>query len=61
MLEAILHKELSYKIQGILIEVRRMFGPGHKEQIYCNVIEELLQRDNMRWLQNCFVTKFRYF
>ncbi len=39
----LLYKELSFKLQGILIEVRKNFGPGHKEIIYRNaLIEELI-------------------
>ena len=38
----ILHKDLCYKIQGILMETRRLYGPGHKEIVYCNSVEELL-------------------
>lgn len=45
----ILHKELSYKVQGILMAVRKMYGSGHKEQVYCNAIEEFLQRDGIKY------------
>jgi len=38
----ILHKKLSYKIQGIFMEIRRVYGPGLKEKVYCNLIEEYL-------------------
>ncbi|MFH1427050.1 MAG: GxxExxY protein [Patescibacteria group bacterium] len=47
----IIHKELSYEIQGILMEVRKMYGPGHKEKVYCNVIEELLHRSKIKYLR----------
>ncbi len=47
--EGILYKDLSYKVQGILIEVRRLYGSGHKEKVYCNAIEELLQRSNINY------------
>lgn len=36
------YKELSYKLQGIFFEVRKDFGPGHKELVYQNAIEEEL-------------------
>lgn len=49
--EKILHKELSYKIQGILMEVRKMYGPGFKEIIYCNAIEELLKNYSINYLR----------
>ena len=45
----IIHKELSYKIQGILMEVRKMYGPGHKEKVYNNGIEELLQLNRINY------------
>lgn len=38
----LLFKDLSFKIQGILMEIRRTYGSGHKERVYCNAIEELL-------------------
>ncbi|MFH1822787.1 MAG: GxxExxY protein [Patescibacteria group bacterium] len=47
----IIHKELSYEIQGILMEVRKIYGPGHKEKVYCNTIEELLQRSKIKYLR----------
>jgi len=40
--EELLYKELSYELRGILFEVRNLCGPGHKEKIYCNGVEELL-------------------
>ncbi|TSC53867.1 MAG: GTP-binding signal recognition particle [Parcubacteria group bacterium LiPW_39] len=36
----LLYKELSYKLQGIFIDVRKNFGPGHKEIIYRNALME---------------------
>ena len=39
----LLHKELSYEIQGAAIEVRKNFGPGHKEKIYQNAYKEELE------------------
>jgi len=39
----LLHKDLSYKIQGIAFEVRKNFGLGHKEQIYQEAFEEELK------------------
>ena len=41
----LLHKELSYEIQGAAIDVRKNFGLGHKEAIYQNAYaEELIAR-----------------
>jgi len=42
-----LHKELSYKVQGILMEVRKIYGSGHKEKVYCKAIEELLIKNKI--------------
>lgn len=39
----LLHKNLSYQIQGAAIEVRKDFGPGHKESIYQNAFAEELK------------------
>ena len=38
----LIHKELSYKLQGVFMEVRKNLGPGHKEIVYRNAIEEEL-------------------
>lgn len=39
----LLHKELSYQIRGCAIEVRKNYGPGHKESIYQNAYKEELE------------------
>jgi GxxExxY protein len=39
---SILFPELSYKLQGILMQTRKIYGSGHKEILYGNAIEELL-------------------
>lgn len=36
----ILYKDLSYRLQGIFMEVRNNFGPGHKEIVYQNALFE---------------------
>lgn len=36
----LLHADISYRLQGIFMEVRKNFGPGHKEIVYQNAIEE---------------------
>ena len=41
----LLHKDLSYKIQGIAFEIRKDFGLGHKEQIYQKAFEEGLKSE----------------
>lgn len=40
----LLHKGLSYEIHGAAIEVRKDFGPGHKEKLYQNAFAEELKR-----------------
>ena len=45
----ILYKDLSYKVQGILLETRKSYGSGHKEKIYCNIIEELLCANKIKY------------
>jgi len=40
----LLHKELSYQIHGAAIEVRKDFGPGHKEKLYQSAFAEELKR-----------------
>lgn len=35
-----LYKDLSYKIQGAIFDVRNNYGPSHKEGIYCNALAE---------------------
>ena len=36
----LLHKDLSYKLQGAFMEVRNNFGSGHKEIVYQNALIE---------------------
>lgn len=38
----LLHKDLSYQIRGCAIEVRKNYGPGHKEIVYQNAYQEEL-------------------
>jgi GxxExxY protein len=41
----LLYEDLSYELRGSAIEVRKSFGPGHKEIIYQNAFaEELVSR-----------------
>ena len=35
-----LYKDLSYKIQGAVFNIRNNYGPSHKEIIYCNALAE---------------------
>lgn len=43
----LLHKELSYLLQGCFMEVRKNFGPGHKEIVYQNALAEELSEKNI--------------
>lgn len=36
----LLYKDLSYELQGCFIEVRKVYGPGHKEIVYQNALAE---------------------
>lgn len=45
----LLHKELSYQIQGAAIEVRKNFGPGLKEMIYQNAFSEELKSRSLQF------------
>lgn len=45
----ILHKDLSYKLQGVIFEIKKIYGPGHKELVYCNAIEELLKLNDFKY------------
>lgn len=47
--QKLLHKELSYQIQGAAIEVRKNFGPGHKESLYQNAFAEELQSRGIKF------------
>lgn len=38
-----LFKELSYDIQGCFFAIRKEYGPGQKESIYHNLLEEFLK------------------
>jgi len=40
----LLHKDLSYQVHGAAIEVRKDFGPGHKETLYQTALAEELKR-----------------
>lgn len=36
----LLHKDLSYQVQGAMIEVRKGLGSGHKESVYQKALAE---------------------
>jgi len=43
----LLHKELSYQIQGVAFEVRNNYGLGHKEKLYQTAFAEELTLRNI--------------
>lgn len=49
LVKDLLYKELSYRIQGAAIEVRKDFGSGHKEQVYQKAFEEELKRRKIKY------------
>ena len=51
LVENLLHKDLSYQIHGAAIEVRKDFGPGHKEVLYQNAFAQELRRRNIAFLR----------
>lgn len=47
----LLHKELSYEVHGAAIEVRKDFGPGHKEKLYQNAFAQELDRRSINFVK----------
>ncbi len=43
----LLHRELSYKLQGLFFEIRNNYGPGQKENIYQNLLVEFLKENKI--------------
>ena|SRR3989338_8971753 len=48
---SLLHKELSYAIHGAAIEVRKDFGPGHKEKLYQTALAQELNRRKISFIK----------
>ena len=44
-----LHKDLTYKIIGFVYEIRKEYGPGHKENVYGNLLAELLDKESINY------------
>jgi GxxExxY protein len=44
----LLYKELSYIIQGFCFEIRKEYGPGHKETVYVNLLKEYLELKGLK-------------
>jgi len=43
----LLYRELSYKLRGLFFEIRNNYGPGQKENIYQNLLTELLKENRI--------------
>ena len=44
----LLHKELSYLIQGCAFEIRKRYGAGHKENVYKNLMADFIHEKGLR-------------
>jgi GxxExxY protein len=42
-----LHKDLSYKLRGLFFQIRNTYGPGQKENVYINLLEEALKENKI--------------
>lgn len=47
----LLHGDLTYKIIGIIYEIRKKYGPGQKEIVYQNLLAELLEKNNIKFIR----------
>ncbi len=47
----IIYKELSYKIFGICLEVHAALGNNCREKQYCDLMEKLFIRDNIKYVR----------
>lgn len=48
------HKELSYKINGILYKADNLVGAGQSEKTYCNAIEELFKEAAIKFKREIY-------
>lgn len=46
----LLHKELSYSLQGLFYDVRNKYGWHHKEKIYHNALQEELDAKKIQYV-----------
>ena len=56
----LLYKELSYQIQGAAIEVRKQYGPGHKEVLYQRAFAEELKFRNIKFEKEKVIKIYSY-
>ena len=47
----LLYKNLAFKLQGVIFEIYKTLGPGFKELIYQNAIEEELKKQKISFLR----------
>lgn len=48
--ENFLHKELSFRLVGICIDIQREYGNFHNERVYHKVLEEKLSKEKLKFL-----------
>jgi len=46
----LLYKKLSYDLQGAFIEIRKQYGPGHKEVVYQRALTDELRYRNIKFI-----------
>jgi GxxExxY protein len=49
----ILHKELSFVINGLLFETHNILGRYKNEKQYCDCLEELLKKKGLKFKREC--------
>lgn len=57
-MEKFLHKDLSYKIIGLCMEIQKEYGTFHRESIYHNVLREKLEKLNLTHLSKPRISVF---
>jgi GxxExxY protein len=45
-----LHKDLSYRLVGLCMEIHREYGCVHNERVYHNVLKEKLEKQKLNFL-----------
>ncbi len=56
--KGLLYEDLTYKIRGIIFDVRKKLGLGHKELVYHNAIEIELKKQNISFKSEATVPIF---
>lgn len=47
--ESFLHKELSFRLIGICIDIQKEYGNFHNERVYHKVLEERLEKEDIKF------------